>query len=76
MSEPDPQPAFSEQPPQTGNRLVDQAMAELASLAEAPLEEHHDRLAAAQDVLTSVLEDSRGAVQTPIPGVLRPGHHG
>ena len=50
-------------------------MAELAGLADAPLEAHHDRLSAAQDVLASVLEDSRGAVQTPIPGVLRP-HHG
>ena len=75
MTEPQLQEAFSNEPPVTHNRVVDQAMSELAGLADAPLEAHHDRLSAAQDVLASVLEDSRGAVQTPIPGVLRP-HHG
>lgn len=59
--------------PVTGNRLVDQALTEVAALDELPLAEHHDRLSAAQDVLAGVLDSSRQAVQTPIPGVLRPG---
>lgn len=63
-------------PPHTGNPVVDQALAEVSVLSEVPLAEHQDRLASVQDVLTGVLEDSRGAVQTPIPGVLRPGQAG
>lgn len=66
-------------PPSTGNPVVDQALAEVADLTDVELGEHHDRLSAVQDVLTGVLESSRHAVQTPIPGVLRPKnpeHHG
>lgn len=60
--------------PSTGNTIVDRALSEVADLSEVGLGEHHDRLSAVQDVLTGVLESSRNAVQTPIPGVLRPNH--
>lgn len=57
--------------PVTGNAVIDAALVELGTLADIPLADHHDRLAAVQDVLTGVLESSREAVQTPIPGVPR-----
>lgn len=55
----------------TGNAVIDAALVELGTLADIPLADHHDRLAAVQDVLAGVLESSREAVQTPIPGVTR-----
>ncbi|CAI9408105.1 hypothetical protein [Aestuariimicrobium sp. T2.26MG-19.2B] len=57
--------------PQTGNRLIDAALAEFGSLDDHPPAEHHDRLAQVHEVLASVLEQSRGGAQAPIPG-LRP----
>jgi hypothetical protein len=50
-------------PPQTGNAAVDDALSELMDLAEAPLPEHHDRLAKAHEVLQEALDrgdDDRG----------------
>jgi hypothetical protein len=51
--------------PQTGNPAVDDALLELADLASAPLEEHHDRLgyvhAALQEALDRPDEDSHNA---------------
>lgn len=80
MTEQTPEAARVPEPPQTGNAVIDQALAELVGLQETDVAQHHDRLSAAQDVLTGVLETSRNAVQTPIPGVLRPrpqdGQHG
>ena len=67
-------------PPVTGNAVIDQALREVHDLSDVPVGQHHDRLSAAHDVLSGVLDSSRGAVQTPIPGVLRPqnqgDHHG
>lgn len=57
------------EPPVTGNRVIDQAAAEVTGLVDLHVEEHHDRLAAVQEVLVSVLDSSREAAQTPIPGV-------
>ncbi|WP_203566688.1 hypothetical protein [Aestuariimicrobium ganziense] len=56
-------------PPTTGNRLVDAALAEFGDLSQHPPTEHHDRLSQVADVLSSVLENSRDGVQTPIPGL-------
>lgn len=42
-------------PPHTGHPAVDDALEELANLGSAPLEEHHDRLAKAQEVLHETL---------------------
>ncbi|MEL4357380.1 MULTISPECIES: hypothetical protein [unclassified Luteococcus] len=72
MTEQDAENPRLPDPPRTGNAVIDQALAELVGLQESDVAGHHDRLAAAQDVLTGVLETSRNAVQTPIPGVLRP----
>ena len=63
-----PEPALTE-PPVTGNRVVDAALADLAGVSEAPVAEQLDRLGAAHEVLVQVLETSRDTVQTPIPGV-------
>ncbi|HSN43342.1 MAG TPA: hypothetical protein VLR88_04720 [Propionibacteriaceae bacterium] len=70
MTEPVGTPELS-RPPHTGNALIDSALEEFGTLADLPPAEHHDRLSAVQDVLASVLESSREAVQTPIPGVRR-----
>lgn len=56
-------------PPVTGNRLIDAALAEFGSLDDHPAADHHDQLSQVHDVLASVLEQSRGGVQTPIPGI-------
>jgi hypothetical protein len=42
-------------PPHTGHPAVDEALEELANLGSAPLEEHHDQLAKAQEVLQETL---------------------
>ena len=59
-------------PPHTGNPAIDGALGELADLADQPVERHHDRLQAVQEVLSQVLTTSRDAVQAPIPGVPGP----
>ena len=59
-------------PPLTGNQAIDAALRELADLGEAPVEHHHDRLQAAQEVLSQVLASSRDAGQAPAPGVPGP----
>lgn len=64
----DQQPEL-DQPPHTGNRLIDAALGDLAGLESAPVAEQLVRLGAAHEVLAMVLETSRDAVQTPIPGV-------
>lgn len=70
MSEP-ADPNAPTRPPVTGNAVIDSALEEFGRLADVPPAEHHDRLSALQDVLASVLDSSREAVQTPIPGVRR-----
>lgn len=55
--------------PVTGNRAIDAALAEFGTLTDHPPAEHHDRLARVHDVLASVLDQSRGESQPPIPGV-------
>ena len=59
------------EPPVTGNRLIDAALAEFGSLDDHPPAEHHDQLAQVHEVLASVLDRSRGGAQTPIPGIRR-----
>jgi len=59
-------------PPQTGSQVIDAALRELADLADLPVEQHHDRLQAAQEVLSQVLATSRDSVQAAIPGVPGP----
>lgn len=60
MTEPDPNPLehpeSSATPPQTGDPAVDDAIGGLADLASAPLTEHHDRLARAQERLQEALD--------------------
>lgn len=56
-------------PPVTGHRVVDDALRELADLPRVPVEQHHDRLQAAQEVLQGVLNASREHLQPTIPGV-------
>ncbi len=64
-------------PPSTGNRLIDAALADLVGNEQLPVGEQLNRLAAAHEVLVQVLDTSRGAVQTPIPGVRQhPGRPG
>ncbi len=58
-----------DEPPVTGNRLIDAALGDLAGAPEQPVAERLERLTAAHEVLVQVLETSRDAVQTPIPGV-------
>jgi hypothetical protein len=43
-------------PPQTGDPEIDQALSELGELPSRPLGEHHDRLAAAHEVLHRALD--------------------
>jgi hypothetical protein len=43
-------------PPQTGNAAVDDALLGLTDLAQAPLAEHHDRLAKAHEALQEALD--------------------
>ena len=43
-------------PPKTGHPAVDDALEDLAELASAPLEEHHDRLAQAHEALQQALD--------------------
>lgn len=62
-------PNPEQQPPVTGNRVVDAALADLTGLEQASVGEQLERLSAAHEVLVQVLETSRDAVQTPIPGV-------
>lgn len=68
MTDQPPAPTL-DSPPVTGNRLIDAALADLAGAAPRPAAEELIRLGAAHDVLVQVLETSRDAVQTPIPGV-------
>jgi hypothetical protein len=42
--------------PQTGHAAIDDALLGLVDLASTPLSDHHDRLAAAHDVLHEALE--------------------
>ena len=56
-------------PPVTGNRLIDAALSDLSTTSALPVAEQLERLTAAHEVLVQVLETSRDAVQTPIPGV-------
>lgn len=42
-------------PPHTGHPAVDDALEKLANLGSAPLAEHHDQLAKAQEVLQETL---------------------
>jgi hypothetical protein len=44
------------EPPRTGIAAVDDALLGLADLGSAPLAEHHDRLARAQQVLQAALD--------------------
>lgn len=76
MTEPTHQPSTAQdanprldEPPITGNRLIDAALADLATGHDQPVAEQLERLTAAHEVLVQVLETSRDAVQTPIPGV-------
>ena len=43
-------------PPPTGDAEIDRALSELADLPSRPLSEHHDRLAAAHEVLHRALD--------------------
>lgn len=53
-------------------RQVDDALADIATLTDVPLSEHHDRLAQALAALTEALADSRsgapGASVTQVSG--------
>lgn len=68
------EPARVPAPPETGNPVVDDAMARVADLSGVPVDEHHDRLQAAHEVLSDVLAKARDHVQGTIPGV--PGPRG
>lgn len=68
MSEPVVEPALND-PPTTGNRVIDAALAELIGTEHASVAEQLAALAGAHEVLVQVLETSRDAVQTAIPGV-------
>ena len=46
--------------PQTGHPAVDDALRDLADLASAPLEEHHDRLSRAHEALNEALDRADG----------------
>lgn len=72
MSEPATTAPSTPAPPTTGMAAVDAALAEVADLSQVPLDEHHDRLQAAQEVLARVLETSRDQLQAPIPGLPGP----
>lgn len=61
-------------PPETGHALVDDAVARVGDLSGVPVEQHHDLLQAAQQVLSDVLANSREHLQATIPGV--PGPRG
>lgn len=54
----DTEPAINA--PQTGNAAVDDALLELADLAQVPVAEHHDRLAKAHEVLQDALDRGDG----------------
>ncbi len=51
LEDPGPPPS----PPSTGHPAVDDALEELANLGSAPLDQHHDQLAKAQEVLQETL---------------------
>lgn len=54
-------------PPRTGVPQVDEAVADLSELANAPLAEHHDRLARAHAALSAALS-SPGTSPTEVAG--------
>jgi hypothetical protein len=55
-------------PPETGHAEVDAATARLAELDDAPLAEHHQRLAEAHDILHDMLyRDQGGQVEHEEP---------
>lgn len=51
------------------HRAIAAAMAGLEGVGEAPLDEALDRLAAAAQVLSEVLQTSAGSVQSGLPGL-------
>ena len=51
LEDPGPPPS----PPHTGHPAVDEALEELGNLGSVPLDEHHDQLASAQEVLQETL---------------------
>lgn len=57
------------EPPVTGNRLIEAALADLAGHEELPVAEQLTKLSGAHEVLVQVLETSRDTVQTPILGM-------
>jgi hypothetical protein len=50
------EPGGVDAPPETGDPEIDRALAGLADLPDAPLSEHHDRLASAHEVLHRALD--------------------
>lgn len=59
----------SQQPPVTGYPLIDDALAELDSLAELSPAEQLIKLTSAQELLAQILATSREVAQQPIPGL-------
>jgi hypothetical protein len=58
---PGPAAEGASQPPVTGDKAVDDAIAGLAELDALPLTEHPDRLARAHEVLRTALEGGSGS---------------
>ena len=56
-------------PPNTGHRIIDEALKNLPGVEMLSVSEQLERLATAHEVVSQVLETSRSAGQTPIPGV-------
>ena len=50
------EPGSGDATPQTGDPEIDRALAELVDLPSAPLNDHHDRLASAHEVLHRALD--------------------
>lgn len=63
---PEPGSTADRQPPATGNRLVDEVLAELGGLDALLVGERLEKLTAAQQGLTEILDGTRG--QLPRPG--------
>ncbi len=55
--------------PRTGHPTVDEALAGVGDLSELSAAERLEKLAAAQEALVRVLDESRSGVEPPIPGV-------
>ena len=61
-------PAVPDEPPVTGNAMIDAALRRVADLGDVPVDQHPARLQQVQDMLNELLESSRNPGQPGVQG--------